>query len=163
MGGVTMSYELKAYFSVQAKVAAAFSFFVSGMIAALLYHAAQSALTDVVSIGIDLTITCLLTFIITAYFCRASLKSTKTVGILPPANGFSRFLARLFRTPLGFGIVCGLVAAIVLFIITTIILSLLNVTALPFYLYVLLKSLFCMLLGSGVTILEMYAGMCKTE
>ena len=94
-----MNAELKAYFSIQAKIAAAFNFFINGMIAGLIYHTAEVVPTDVVSIAIDLVITCLLIFTITAFFCRAGLKSTKTQGILPPANNFVRFLARLFRIP----------------------------------------------------------------
>ena len=165
-----MNDDLKAYFSIQAKISAAFNFFISGMIAGLIYHAAAEVPTDVVSIAIDLAITCVLTFTITAYFVRAGLKSTKTIGILPPANGFTRFLARLYNAsrigviyPLRFGVLMGLAAAIVLFIIIAPIYALMGIMVLPFYPYVIIKSLSCMLLGSGVTIFEMYTGMCKTD
>ena len=158
-----MTDELKAYFSIQAKIAAAFNFFISGMIVGLIHHTAEEVPTDAVSIAIDLLITCLLTFTITAYFVRAGLKSTKTTGILPPANRFARFLARLYRAPLGFGILMGFASAIALSLVVGSVFVLTGITALPFYLYIALKSISCMLLGSGVTILEMYAGMCKTE
>jgi len=162
--------ELKAYFIIQAKIAAVFNFFISGMITGLIYHAAEEVPMDVFSIAIDLMITCLLTFTITAYFVRAGLKSTKTVGILPPANGFARFLAMLYNAskkgviyPLRFGVLMGSAAAIALFVVIAPVFTLLGIAALPFYPYVLLKTVSCMLLGSGVTIMEMYAGMCKND
>ena len=158
-----MTDELKAYFSIQAKIAAAFNFFINGMIVGLIYHMAEEVPTDVISIAIDILITCLLTFTLTAYFVRAGLKSTKTAGILPPANRFARFLARLFRAPLGFGLLIGFASAIALSIVVGSVFILTGITALPFYLYIVLKPISCMLLGVGVTILEMYAGMCKTE
>jgi len=164
-----MNKELKIYLKTEAIIAAAFNFFISGMIAGLIYHAAEEVPTDVISIAIDLVITCILTFTITAYFVRASLKSTKTVGILPSAKVLVRFLARLYNTskkgiiyPLRFGVPMGLAAAVVLFIVIAPGFALLGITALPFYPYALLKPISCMLLGSGVTLLEMYAGMCKT-
>ena len=154
---------IAAFLGVQAKIAAAFNFFISGMIIGLIYHEADLVPLDSVSVAVDLVITCLLTFTITAYFCRASLKSTKTAGILPAPNVFIRFLAKLFRSPLAFGVLSGLFTAASLFAVIAPLLALLKITALPFYPYVLLKSLSCMLLGSGVTLLELFAGMCKTE
>ena len=165
-----MNEELKTYFGIQAKIAAAFNFFISGMIAALIHHAETEVLTDVISIAIDFLITCILTFTVTAYFVRAGLKSTKTVAILPPANGLICFFARLYNAskkgviyPLRFGVLIGLAAAVGFFVLTAPWFLLFDIRALPFYFYVLLKSLFCMLLGGGVTLFEMYAGMCKTE
>ena len=158
-----MNGQLKAYFRVQAVIAAAFNFFINGMIAGLIYHAAAEVPTNIISIAIDLIITCLLTFTITAFFVRAGLKSTKTAGILPPANRFARFLARLFRAPLGFGVLMGLIVGVALFIVIGPAFTLAGISTLPFYIYVPAKSLFSMLLGSGVTIIEMYAGMRKTE
>jgi len=155
--------ELKAYFCIQAKIAAAFNFFINGMIASMIYHAANEVPTDVISIGIDLAITCLFTSTITAYVIRHGLKSTGTAGVLPPANGFVRFLAKLFRFPLGFGILTGLAAAAALFAIAAPAFALLNITSLPFYLYVLLKSFFSLVFGAGITIFSMYAGICKTK
>lgn len=34
---------------------------------------------------------------------------------------------------------------------------------LPFFSYTMLKTVFCALLGGGVTLLELYAGMCKPD
>ena len=154
---------IAVFLAIQTKIAAAFNFFISGMITALIHHKADVVSLDLVSIAVDLVITCLLTFTITAYFCRASLKSTKTADVLQPTNVFIRFLAKLFRRPLAFGVLLGLFTAAALFAVTAPLLLLLKITSLPFYPYVLLKSVSCMLLGSGVTLLELFAGMCKTE
>ena len=158
-----MNDELKAYLRIESKLAAAFNFFISGMIAALIFHSVDKVPTDVISIAIDIIITCLFTFTITAYFCRACLKANKVAGILSPVNGFIRFLVRIFRVSLGFGVLPGLASAVILFIIIASGFTLLNIIALPFYPYVLLKSLFSMLLGGGAALLNLYAGMCKTD
>ena len=170
-----MNAELKAYFSIEAKIAAAFNFFINGMISALIHHAADAVPVDVISLAIELTSTCVLTFIITAYFVRAGLKSTKTVAILPPANKFVRLLTQMYNVsggdvtpakkgivyPLRFGVPMGLFAAVVFFIIIAPLFTLLEKSVLPFFTFVLGKSFFCMLFGAGVTVLEMYVGMCK--
>ena len=165
-----MNKELKAYFSIEAKIGGAFNFFINGMIAGLIHHAAVMVSTDIISLAIELLSTCVLTFTITACFVRAGLKSTKTTAILPPANGFVRFLARLYNAsakgivyPLRFGVPAGFLAAVALYIITAPLFTFLKISALPFYAFVLGKSFFCMLFGAGVTVLEMYVGMCKTE
>ena len=158
-----MNREIKAFLGIQAKISAAFNFFISGMITALVYHSVDIVPLDPVSVAIDLVITCLLTFTITACFCRASLKSTKTAGILPPPNILLRFLARLFKFPLAFGVLLGLAVATVLFAVIVPGLVLLKITALPFYPYVFIKAFSCMLFGSGVNLLELYIGMCQTE
>jgi hypothetical protein len=158
-----MNDELKANLRTQAMIAAVFNFLINGMITGLIYHNTEKVPTDVVSIAIDMVITCLLTFTITSYFCGANLESAKTAGILPPANGFIHLLARLFRTSLVFGILLGSVSAVVLSAVIAPIFALLGITALPFYLYVLYKLLFSALFGSGATFIAMYAGMCNPE
>jgi hypothetical protein len=65
--------------------------------------------------------------------------------------------------PLRFGVTAGLAAAVVFFAVIAPIFAVLHISALPFYGFVLGKSILCMLFGAGVTVLEMYAGMCKTE
>ena len=157
-----MNKELKIYIKTEMIIAAAFNFFINGMVAALIYHKADYVPTDVISIAIDLTATCLFTFIISALFCRASVRRTKTAGILETKSRFMRFLSKLFRRPVLFGAVTGLVAAAVLWIVTAPLFALLGITALPFGVYVALKCVFAALLGSGVTLLELYSGMCKT-
>ena len=66
-----MNRELAVYLRLQATIATTFNFFIGGMIAALIYHKADFVPTDTISIAIDITITCLLTFAITTPFCRA--------------------------------------------------------------------------------------------
>lgn len=156
-----MHDEIRAYLRLEARVAAAFNFFISGMIIALIYHQADTVATDAVSIGIDLAITCLLIFTVSAFFCRASLRRTKTAGILEPPHPSVRYLSRLFRRPLRFGFWLGLVTAAALFAVTAPILVLLGFQSVPFGLYVALKTLFCALLGGGVAWAELYLGMCR--
>ena len=157
-----MNEELKAYFKIEAKIAAAFNFFISGMVAGIIHHKADAISMDPVSIAIDLLITCILTFTVTAFFVRMSLRNTQTVDILPAPNRLMAFLAALFDSPLGFGVLMGVVTAVILFFIIAPLFALVfHVPALPFYLYVFVKALTSLALGACVTLLEMYSGMCQ--
>jgi hypothetical protein len=148
-----------AYLGLEAKVSAAFNFFINGMIAALIYHKADLVPADTISLSIDLVITCLLMFILTALFCKSSLKRTKTTGILPPGSKMVRRLSRLYRRPVLFGTVLGLAAAIVLFALAAPVLALLGFKSIPFGIYVFLKSTGCALLGSAANQVSLYAGL----
>jgi len=110
-----MNAKIKSYLKAEAIVAAAFNFFINGMIAALIYHKADRVTTDTVSIAIDLVTTCFLTFTITALFCRASVRRTKTADILKTGSCIVRFLSRLFNRPVLFGALTGIITAVVLF------------------------------------------------
>ena len=157
-----MNTEIKKYLKTEMTISAAFNLFINGMVAALIHHKADYVATDAVSIAIDLTCTCLFIFILTALFCRASVKRTKTIGILETENRFILFSSRLFRRPALFGLVMGVIAAAVLFALTATLFALLGIFALPFGVYVALKCVFAALLGGGATLLELYSGMCKT-
>lgn len=156
-----MNRELAVYLRLQAAIAAAFNFFISGMIAALIYHKADFVPTDAISIAIDITITCLLTFAITTPFCRASLRRDKIGGVLAAKTLPARLLARLSRRPVLLCISLSLCAALVLSALTASFFALLNVIAVPFYLYVALKSVFSLMLGAFATCVVLYAGMCQ--
>jgi hypothetical protein len=156
-----MNSELKGYLKTEMTIAAAFNFFINGMAAALIRHKADYVPTDIISIAIDLTATCLFTFIISALFCRASVRRTKTAGILEAKSRFVRFSGKLFRRPVLFGLLMGLAAAAMLYILTAPLLLLLGIYALPFGAYISLKCVFAALLGGGVTLFELYSGMCK--
>lgn len=80
-----MNRELAVYLRIQASVTAAFSFFIGGIDVALIYHKADFVPADAISIAIDITITCLLTFAITTPFCRASLRRDGTSARYPVA------------------------------------------------------------------------------
>lgn len=67
----------------QTAIAAAVNIFIGGMIAFLIYHKADFVPMDTYSIAVDLLITCLLTFVITTLFSRASLRRYKTGDVLP--------------------------------------------------------------------------------
>ena len=162
-GGELLNKEIKEYINIEIKAAAAFNFFISGMITALIYHKADTVPTDTVSIAIDLTITCLLTFIISAFFNRASLRRTKTAGILDAPNRVIGYLSRLFRRPVQFGALLGFSTAIILFGLVAPVFALLGLKELPFSLYITFKTVFCALLGGGVTFIELYSGMCRAE
>jgi hypothetical protein len=156
-----MNRELAAYLRTQATIAAAFNFFIGGMIAALIYHKADFVPTDVISIAIDLGVTCLLTFAITTPFCRASLRRDKTGGILAAKTPSARLLAWFFRAPVLMCAVFGLCAAIVLFALAAPVFALLNISAMPFYPYIMLKSVFSATLGALVTCTVLYGGMLQ--
>jgi len=154
-----MNKELAAYLRAEAIVSAAFNFFINGMVAALIYHKADWVPTDAVSTAIDLFITCLFISTIGTLFCAASLRRTKTEGILTPKNSLMRRLSRLFRHPALFGLLLGALTAAVLSVLTAAAFMLLGIRAIPFGGYVLLKSVFSALLGGGGALLAMRAGM----
>jgi len=158
-----MNNELKSYLKTEMIIAAAFNFFINGMAAALIHHKADNVPTDNISIAIDLAATCLFTFTVSALFCRASVRRTKTAGILETTSRFMRFLSKLFRRPVLFGVLFGLAAAVALYILAASLFLLLGIAALPFGIYVAAKCVFAALLGGGVTLLELYSGICKTE
>ncbi|MPM01861.1 hypothetical protein SDC9_48101 [bioreactor metagenome] len=156
-----MHKEIRDFLSLQAKVSGAFNFFINGMAASLIYHKADTVPTDMVSLVIDLTLTCLFTFMINALFCSANLKSCKLAGILPGRNKLFKFLSRLFRKPLLFGAVIGFAASAALFLLVAPIFAFLGLNTLPFGVYITLKVLFCAPLGGAATLLELYSGMCR--
>lgn len=156
-----MNKELVAYLRVEAIVSAAFNFFINGFIAALIYHKADWVPADTVSIAADLVITCLFIFTMGALFCTASLRRTKTEGILTSQNPLMRRLSRLFRRPALFGLLLGALTAATLLALIAPAFALLGIRAIPFGGYILLKSVFSALLGCGVALLALYAGMCR--
>ena len=158
-----MDKEITGYIKTEAIVSAAFNFFINGMAAALIHHKADTVATDPISIAIDLTATCMGTCIINALFSKASVRRTKTAGILEPGSRMIRFLSRLFRRPALFGVFTGFIAAVVFFIPTALIFMLPGIMSIPFGVYILLKCVFAALIGGGITALEIYAGMCKTD
>ncbi len=158
-----MNSEPIAYLRLQAAVAAAYNFFISGMIAGLIYHKADFVPTDAISLALGITITCLLTFAITTPFCRASLRRDKTGGVLIAKTPQARVLARLFRHPVLLSVSLGLVAALILSVLKVSFFVLIGVTAMPFYLYVAFKSVFAAGLGVLATCTVLYAGMCHRQ
>lgn len=156
-----MNEEIKAYLRLEAMVAAALNFFINGMVASLIYHKADMVPADILSVAIDMTLTCLFIMTITAFFCRGSLKRTKTAGILESGSQLLRHLSRLFRRPLLFGVLLGGATAAVLLAVIAPIIALLDLQAIPFGWYIALKTILCAFLGGGVTLTGLYAGMCK--
>ena len=156
-----MNRELAGYLRLQAAIAAAFNFFISGMVTALIYHKADFVPTDSISVAIDITVTCLLTFSITTPFCRASLRRDKTGGILASKTSPARLLAWLFCRPVLLCISLSLCVALILSALAAPFFMLLGVTTVPFYLYVALKSVFSTALGAFVTCAVLYAGMYR--
>ncbi|MDD4096343.1 MAG: hypothetical protein PHP22_08910 [Oscillospiraceae bacterium] len=158
-----MTKELTSYLRLQALICAAFNFFIGGFIAALIYHRADFVPTDAVSISIDITITCLLTFLITAPFCRSSLRRDKTGGLLDAENLATRFLSGLSRRPVAMCLLFGTITALILSALVVPLFLILRVSTVPFYLYIALKCLFCAAMGAYVTVTVLFAGMLKTE
>ena len=166
-----MNKELAAYIKAEAIISGAFNFFINGMAAALIHHKADSVAVDPVSLAIDLFITCMSICILTALFSKASLKrtlnepegrsfqSTKTTGILTDGPALIRFLSRLFRCTILFGVVLGAMTAVAAFALTASFFTLLSITEIPFGVYVAVKCIFCTLLGGGMSALELYSGM----
>ncbi len=158
-----MNRELATYIRFQAAISATFNFFIGGMIAALVYHKADYVPMDTISISIDITVTCLLTFAITTPFARASLRRDKTGSIFAAKTVFDRLLHRLFCHPFLISVLLSLCAAVILTSLTAVFFTLLGVSVMPFYLYIVLKSVFCAALGAFVTCMVLYAGMCSVE
>ena len=156
-----MTKELKAYIRLEAIVSAAFNFFINGMIAALIYHKADTVATMIISIPIDLLLTCWLMFILSASFCRSSLKRTNTAGILEGGGALLNFLGRMMRMPILYGIIPGTITAAILSAAAVPLFVLLGVSALPFGWYIALKTLFAAVLGGCVTAVTLYSGMIK--
>ena len=156
-----MTKELKAYIRLEAIVSAAFNFFINGMFAALIYHNADTVATNIISIPIDLLLTCWLMFILSAYFCRSSLKRTNTAGILESGGVLINFLGRMLRIPILYGIIPGTITAAILSAMAVPLFVLLGVSALPFGWYIALKTLFAAVLGGFVTAVTLYSGMLK--
>lgn len=156
-----MPDEIKAYIRLETKVSAAFNFFINGMLAALIYHKADTVPTNIVSIPIDLLLTCLLMCILSAYFCSSSLKRTKTAGIFESPRKLFGFLGRMLKYPLLYGLATGTLAAIILSALIAPAFMLIGISTIPFFWYVALKALFATALGSGVSALALYSGMCK--
>ncbi len=155
-----MNQEIRAYLRLEATVAAAFNFFINGMVSALIYHKADSVPFDAVSIAIDLLLTCFFIFTVTVFFCRASLRRTKTYGILKNDTIAMHYLSRLFNYPVLFGVLLGIFTAMLLFVLIAPAFVLLHIDKIPFGWYIVFKTTFCAFLGYGVTLLEMYSGMC---
>lgn len=156
-----MNKEIKAYLRLEAAVAAAFNFFINGMIAALIYHKADWVPADTVSLAIDLTLTCFLISAISVPFCRASLRRTKTEGIRETKNPLLRRLGCMARRPALFGASLGLTTVSVLFALIAPVFALLKISTIPFAGYVVLKPLLGALLGALVTLTALYAGMLR--
>ncbi|MDD4097069.1 MAG: hypothetical protein PHP22_12605 [Oscillospiraceae bacterium] len=158
-----MTKELTSYLRLQALICAAFNFFIGGFIAALIYHRSDSVPTDAVSISIDITITCLLTFLITAPFCRSSLRRDKTGGIIDAKSDATRLLSKLSRRPVTLCLLFGAITALILSALLVPLFLILRVSEVPFYFYIALKSLFCAAMGAYVTVVVLFAGMLRTE
>ena len=154
-----MKREVAGYLRLQATVAAAFNFFIGGMIAALIYHKVDFVPTNAFNIAIDITITCLLTFAITTPFCMLSLRRDKTGGVLVAKTPLTRLFAWLSSRPALLCISLALCAALILFALAASLLAFLNVTAMPFYLYIVLKSIFSSVLGASATYTMLCAGI----
>ena len=158
-----MNEQIKSYIKTESAISAAFNFFINGMAAALIYHKADIVPTDIVSIAIDLLISCVSICVLTALFSKASVKRTKTLGILETERKAVRFISRLFRRPAVFGVLAGMASAVIIYIPTVLFFVLTGTLSIAFGLYVVLKSLFAALAGGVITALELYAGMCKPK
>lgn len=156
-----MNAEIREYIRIEAVLAAAFNFFINGMVVALLYHKADKVATDTLSIAADLAITCLCIFILTAIFCKASLRRTRTSGILACGSNWICRLSRLFRRSVLFGVLLGILTAVVIFALIAPVFGFFGLDAIPFGWYVALKSLLAALLGGGAAAAELYLGMCR--
>jgi hypothetical protein len=158
-----MNKELKAYLRIETTLSAAFNYFIGGMAAALIYRKADTVSAAPVSIAIDLLITCLSVFILTALFSNASLKHSKTAGMFVPERWLIKTWAGLIRRPLLFGTAAGLTAAVILTALTAPLFALLNISEIPFWIYIAVKPVFNAFLGGGATRLELYSGMYSNK
>ena len=158
-----MNKEITSYVKMEAAISGAFNFFINGMVAALIHHKADSVALDLISLAIDLFITCTSICILTAFFSKASLKRTKTWGILADSAALIRFFSRLYRHTALFGVLAGLISAAVIFVPAASFLTLLAISEIPFIVYIVLKCVSCALLGGGITALELYLGARESQ
>ena len=158
-----MNVKLKGYIKTEAIVSAFLNFFINGIIAFLIYNKLDYVPTNVISISIDLLLTCILIFIISAFFCRASLLRTKTAGLFKSNNNLIQKLSYLFHTPLLYGLVLGTLTAIILSLFFSSLIAFFRIYIIPFEWYVVLKALFTALMGSGATVLTLYVGIHTFE
>lgn len=158
-----MNEAVKAYLRLESIVSAAFNFFINGMVSALIYHKADWVPTDAVSIFIDLTLTCLLLFALSAPFCRASLRRAGTVGVLIAESPLARYLGKLHRRPFLLVALLCILSIAVSSILAIPAFTLLGIFQVPFYLYIMLKPLLAAGLGIFATRTLLYAGMCSAR
>jgi len=154
-----MTNQLKRYIKTEAIISAIINFIINGMIAFLIYHKVVYVTLDIISIFIDLLLTCLLIFIISTLFCQASLKRTKTLGLFKSNSGLIHKLSSLFKNPLLYGLVLGTLTAIILSLLISLLSAILSVYSIPFEWYVVFKAIFTALLGGGITVLTLYTGI----
>jgi len=158
-----MSKEIRSYLKAEAKLSGAFNFFITGMVVALIFHKADFVPVDLISFAIDLFIVCIFVGILTALFSKASLKRTKFLESRTGGSSLIRFLSRLLRHAVLFGVLLAPVMFIALFVLTYPILFLFSITEIPFGIYIPIKCVFCGLVGAGATTLEIFSGMHKGD
>jgi hypothetical protein len=134
-------------------------FFINGMLSALLHHKADSVLVSTLFIAFDISSVSMFIAIITALFSRSSIRRYNAVGIIVPGSRIMRQLSRLFRRPFFFGLLLGIAVTIIIFILAKLFLTLLGIQELSFAVYMILKTVFCALLGAAVSFICLYAGM----
>jgi len=156
-----MNREIRSYIRAEAIASAAFNFFITGMIVALIFHKADYVPTDIISFAVDQFIVCMLIGILTILFSKASLKRTKFRETQTGGGSLPRLISRLMRRAVLFGVLFGLVMFLATFALIAPILILFSITEIPFGIYVPLKCTFCALLASGATVLELFSGIHK--
>lgn len=154
-----MNQEIRAYVRLEARVSGAFSFFINGMVAALIYHKADTVPFDAAGIAVDLLVTCVVMVTLTAYFARASLRRTGTSGIFKSDSRFLRTTSLLFSRRFLFGPLAGILVAVLCFLLIAPVPVLLHVERISFGAYMVFKTGFTAVLGYSLTRLELYAGM----
>ena len=158
-----MTEEFKKYIRFESLVAAVFNFLLNGMIIGLIYHNTNVVPMSVANISMDIALTCLLMFILCPLFCCASLRRTKTAGILDSGIRLLRWLSRLLQRPFLYGFTLGIFATIIFSTLAVTLFILYGVYTMPFSLYLILKVLFTALLGGSITALTLCAGMHRVE
>jgi len=156
-----MNREIRSYIRAEAIASAAFNFFITGMVVALIFHKADYVPTNLIDFGVDLFIVCMFIGVLTILFSRASLKRTKFRETQTGGGRLPRFISRLMRCAVLFGVLFGLVMFIAMFALIAPILFLFSITEIPFGIYIPVKCTFCALLASGATILELFSGVHK--
>lgn len=158
-----MDQEIKANLRIEVIVSAAFCFFINGMLSALVFHQTDTVSLSHLFIAIDISSVSMFVAIITALFSWSSVRRYKAVGIIVSGSRIMRQLSRLFRHPFLFGLLMGIAASLVFFILAVLFLTLFKITELQFGVYLVLKTVFCGLLGAFTSFTCLYAGICKNE
>lgn len=158
-----MTENLKVYLKTEAIVSGAFNFFINGMFAGIIHHMKEMVATDTASIVIDICLTCISTSLLSIFFNKASIKRSDLEGIIESNSRIMKTASKLYRSPILFALLIGSLIATIIGFVTVLLFILCGIISIGFYMYLILKCVFSGVLGAGITLLQLRAGMTKVS